>query len=145
MCFLHRKMKEDRKPYQNLGMHKGAPVSSFIKAKILRLNMTKAENKLWGFLKNKKFHGYKFRRQHPISIYIVDFYCHELGLIIEVDGGYHKNPEMIVADISRSDLLRFQGLYLIRFTNEEVLNSIVKVLQSLNKYIGVISLASKKN
>lgn len=74
-------------------MFKGAPRSAFIKARLLRNKMTVAESTLWTYLQNKRFEGYKFRRQHPLHLYIVDFYCHELGLVIEIDGEYHETTE----------------------------------------------------
>lgn len=138
-------MKVNQNPYHDQGMHKGAPSSSFIKARNLRLNMTTSEKKLWELLKDKRFQGYKFRRQHPIHIYIVDFYCHELGLIIEVDGEYHNDPLQISKDLERSDLLKFQELHIIRFTNDQVLNSIGKVLNDLKQYIIDISPPPKEN
>ncbi len=116
-------------------MYKGAPSSSFVKARSLRLNMTTAEKRLWEFLKDKKFEGLKFRRQHPLHIYIVDFYCHKLGLIIEIDGEYHNEALQINKDLERSELLKFQGLHIVRFTNDEVNNSIEKVLNDLKEYI----------
>lgn len=122
-------------PYQDQGMHKGAPASSFIKAKNLRRNMTMAEKKLWEVLKDKHFKGYKFRRQHPIHIFIVDFYCHELGLVIEIDGEYHNEAIQIAKDIERSELLRFQDIHVIRFTNDQVINEIKRVLDHLSNYI----------
>jgi very-short-patch-repair endonuclease len=63
-------MSEDN-PYHDQSMHKGAPPESFLKAKNLRENMTEAEKTLWEFLKNGQLEGFKFRRQHPIHIYIV--------------------------------------------------------------------------
>jgi very-short-patch-repair endonuclease len=63
------------------------------RARELRSNMTKAEIILWSRLRSKKVEGYKFRRQEPIFDYIVDFYCHELKLIIEVDGEIHFFPK----------------------------------------------------
>ncbi len=97
--------------------------------------MTTAEKRLWEFLKDKKFEGLKFRRQHPLHIYIVDFYCHKLGLIIEIDGEYHNEALQINKDLERSELLKFQGLHIVRFTNDEVNNSIEKVLNDLKEYI----------
>ncbi|WP_245574880.1 endonuclease domain-containing protein [Aequorivita capsosiphonis] len=132
-------MKDGQNLYRDLGMHKGAPPSSFIKAKNLRLNMTIAEKILWEYLRNKQFQGHKFRRQHPIHIYIVDFYCHELSLIIEIDGEYHQKTAQINKDIERQVLLKFQDLHLIRFTNMEVINTIEKVLEDLKQYISEMS------
>lgn len=128
-------MTVNENPYQHQGMYKGAPASSFIKAKNLRQNMTATEKIMWEVLKNKQFLGYKFRRQHPIHIYIVDFYCHELELIIEIDGEYHNQTAQISKDLERSSLLKFQNLHVIRFSNERVYNSIDDVLRNLTQYV----------
>jgi len=77
-----------------------------------------------GELENSKL-GYKFRRQHPIHKFIVDFYCHKLKLIIEVDGKYHESEGQKNSDLERSELLTFQGIKIIRFTNEEVLKTLI--------------------
>ena len=69
-------------------MHFGAIKPIFENAEFLRKNMTHEEKLLWGFIANNQL-GYKFRRQHPIWRYIADFYCHELKLVIELDGGIH--------------------------------------------------------
>ena len=100
-------MKKDH-PYHGESMYKGAPPDSFAKAKFLRDNMTDAEKSLWEKLKDNKLKGFKFRRQHPIHIYIVDFYCHKLKLIIEIDGGYHDSKDQKLLDAERSELLKYQ-------------------------------------
>nr|WP_284046806.1 endonuclease domain-containing protein [Gelidibacter japonicus] len=120
-------------------MFKGAPKSAFLKARLLRNKMTSAEKILWSYLENKKFEGYKFRRQHPLHLFIVDFYCHELGLIIEVDGAYHEIKEQEEKDEKRTELLEFQGLTVIRFTNEEVATDIEIVLTKIKKAINKIN------
>lgn len=101
-------------------MWKGALQSSFLKAQFLRKNETESEKILWGKLKNNQLNGFKFRRQHPIGFYIVDFYCHRLKLIIEVDGEYHNLPEQIEKDKKRTQILESEGLRLIRFSNNEI-------------------------
>ena len=121
------------------GMHKGAPASSFSKAEKLRIDMTDAEKKLWEALRMNRLEGYKFRRQHPIHIFIVDFYCHQLSLIIEIDGGYHGSSEQTEKDKERTRLLEFQKLHLIRFTNEEVLSSFENVLNRIRQQIQTLS------
>lgn len=128
-------MKSNHRHYDNWGMHRGAPPISFAKARNLRQNMTVAEKKLWVYLKNKNFLGFKFRRQHPIHIYIVDFYCHELKLIIEIDGEYHNTETQLQKDSERSDILEFQGLNIIRFSNSEIHNSIDNVLKKIENFI----------
>lgn len=116
-------------------MWKGAPPNNFLLAKQLRESMTPAEILMWDVLKNKQFKGYKFRRQHPIHEFIVDFYCHELQLIIEIDGKYHDSEEQKNKDLNRSELLAFQGLREIRFTNEEVIQGVDLVLKKLEEQI----------
>jgi len=126
---------KDNKLQHDESMFKGAPSSSFSKAQGLRSNMTKAEIVLWEVLKNNQFEGYKFRRQHPIHNFIVDFYCHRLKLIIEIDGEYHLNENQQDKDLERTGILEFQGLKVIRFTNEEVLNNLNKVLEKIHKLV----------
>ena len=116
-------------------MWKGAPATHFLLAKQLRERMTPAEILMWDQLKNKQFKGYKFRRQHPIHHFIVDFYCHELKLIIEIDGKYHDSEEQKNKDLNRTELLAFQGLREIRFTNEEIITNIISVLKKLEEQI----------
>lgn len=88
--------------------------------KNLRKDPTKAEYVLWQELRRQKL-GYKFRRQTSIGKFIVDFYCHELRLIIEVDGPYHLDDWQKEYDKKREDYLRKRGYVVIRFKNDEVL------------------------
>lgn len=122
-------MKKDHPSYDS-SMWKGAPPENFSRAQRLRANMTTEEKLLWKRLKQNQL-GYKFRRQHPIHKFIVDFYCHELGLVIEVDGEYHLNQEQIELDAEREKLLEFQDLTILRFTNKEVTNDIETVINSI--------------
>ncbi len=128
-------MSSFKNNHQDTGMHKGAPPSIFAFAKILRNNMTSAETKLWEFLKNKQLGGFKFRRQHPIHLFIADFYCHELRLIIELDGEYHNDKAQKLKDKERTDLLKSQNVSIIRFKNEEIENDIQKVLAEIKSFI----------
>ncbi len=73
----------------------------FEKAKILRKDMTATELKLWEIIKGKKILGLRFRAQHPIDVYIADFYCHPIKLVVEVDGGIHKSNNQKEYDIGR--------------------------------------------
>jgi len=93
------------------------------------------ESEAYSILNNTKI--YKFRRQHVINKFIVDFYCIELGLVIEIDGNIHKKQEE--ADIEREEFLKSKGCHIIRFTNEEVLNEIEYVLEFTKSYIEEIS------
>ncbi|MCU4177518.1 endonuclease domain-containing protein [Carboxylicivirga sp. N1Y90] len=111
-----------------VNMFYNAKPAIFEKAKFLRLNMTPCETNLWDRLKGKQVLGLKFRAQHPIDIFIADFYCHPIKLIIEVDGGIHLNMEQKEYDIGREAELRHWGIDVIRFTNDEVEHNIDKVI-----------------
>ena len=123
-------MKKCKLDYDE-GMWKGAPESSFIKAKALRKGETQAEKILWEKLRNNQLKGYKFRRQHPIGLYIVDFYCHQLNLVIEIDGDYHNIQEQIEKDKERTQNLETDGLQLIRFTNKDVMENLEKIISEI--------------
>ena len=137
--YIYIKMTE-KKPcdIQNQeSMWKGATISTFQKAQLLRATMTSSESLLWDELKGNKLLGYKFRRQHPIGNYIVDFYVHKLKLVIEVDGKYHEKMEQINRDKDRTAFLEFNGLKVIRFTNEEVENSIENIIEKIKAEINL--------
>ena len=119
---------EKFKPNYDDGMWKGAPKSSFGKAWDLRNRETEAEKLLWEELRGNKVNGLKFRRQHPVSLFIADFYCHKLKLVIEIDGGYHFTKEQILKDKERTEILNSNGLEVIRFKNEEVLQNLDEVI-----------------
>ncbi len=73
---------------------------------------------MWSCLRNRRFTGYKFRRQVPIGRYIVDFYCAELKMVIELDGAHHRSPGMDEYDDRRTKLLRQRGIHVLRIPNE---------------------------
>jgi very-short-patch-repair endonuclease len=98
------------------------------KAKEMRLHPTDAERCLWGLLQNKKM-GFKFRRQHVIYRYIVDFYCVEKSLIIEVDGSVHDSQK--IRDQARENILQSLGCKILRFSNEQVLNNAEAVIAKI--------------
>ncbi|MOA12410.1 hypothetical protein D3C78_1323980 [compost metagenome] len=109
-------------------LHLHAMPSLFERARSLRKRSTLAENILWKHIRNRRVCKTKFRRQHPVLSYIVDFYSHEYLLVIEVDGGYHFTKEQQEYDHQRSlELMQF-GLKVIRFSNEEIMNDINGVL-----------------
>lgn len=117
------------------GMHHEAPASSFAKAQKLRENQTEAESLLWEKLSNKQLNDLKFRRQHPLGVYILDFYCHQYKLAIEVDGEYHLSKDQILIDEERTQNLECSGIMVIRFTNQQVISNLEQVLQEIIKQI----------
>ena len=115
-------------------MHNGANPRIFQFARKLRERSTKAENIMWEYLKTKPA-GVKFRRQHPYSLFVLDFYCHRLKLVIEVDGSIHSLEEVSSNDKKRQDELEKNGLVVIRFTNELVENNFEKVKEEILNFI----------
>ena len=83
----------------------------------------------------EQFPKYKFRRQHPISIYIADFYCHKIKLVIEIDGSIHDSEEAKLNDKRRQQDLEDLNLMVIRFTNDQVKNEIENVIEMISSTI----------
>ena len=104
-------------------------------AKNLRKRETKAEKLLWEKLKNKQLLGLKFRRQHPIDIFIADFYCHKIKLVIEIDGSIHELLEIKEIDDGRTFELEKLGIKIIRFTNNDIEKNIDMVIKKIIHYI----------
>jgi very-short-patch-repair endonuclease len=102
-------------------------------ARLLRKSMTFSESLLWEKLKGKQLLGLRFRRQHPIDMFIVDFYCHAARLVIEVDGEIHM--DQIEYDDGREADIEKYNIKIIRFTNDEVNNNIEVVLQKIESVI----------
>ena len=113
---------------QEMPLFYGAKPETFEAARILRIRMTPAEKLLWERLRNKQLNNLKFRRQHPIHFYIADFYCHEKKLVVELDGKIHEKPENLEWDKNRTAVMNDYDIKVIRFTNEEVIGEIEKVL-----------------
>lgn len=108
------------------------------KARGLRNNMTRAEIILWSRLRMRQLGGYKFRRQQKIYNYVVDFYCHKLRLIIEVDGDIHSSLKQVEHDKVRDNILKINGYHVIRLSNLEVEISLDSFIQKLKSYISTI-------
>ena len=125
-------------------MFEGASHIIFANAKHLRKNMTDAEAALWIHLK-KGINGFKIRRQHPIGLYIADFYCNKVKLIIEVDGMIHKKEEIEILDKRREKELIAWGYSLIRFTNEEVLKTPENVINCITEKVSELTILIKQN
>jgi len=104
-------------------------------AKALRSNMTFAEILLWNQLKRKKIFGYDFDRQRPIANYIVDFYCKDLMLAIEVDGISHYSEEAHAKDVKRQKEIEKYGVSFLRFDDEEVRKDMENVLRCIEGWI----------
>ncbi len=111
-------------------------------SRMLRRNQTTAERVFWKKVRNKQFHGLKIRRQHPVfytllgktRFFIADFYCADLNLIIEIDGGIHEKQKYY--DTLRSEILATQKqIKIIRFTNDDILKNIDLVLMRLENFI----------
>ena len=104
-------------------------------AKRLRNNMTLSEILLWNELKNHKMMGFDFDRQRPIDDFIVDFYCKDLNLVIEVDGNSHDGDENLRLDIIRQRRVESFGIHFLRFDDREIKHNIDGVLHAIKSWI----------
>ena len=100
-------------------------------AREMRHDPTDAEAKLWQLLRNRRLAGFKFRRQVPLAGYVVDFYCHEASLGVELDGGQHNDDEGEAYDRGRTKALERSGVRVIRFWNPDVLRYTDAVLEHI--------------
>ena len=116
-------------------MFYGASSEIFVRASFLRRNMTQSEKVLWEKLRNNKLNGYRFKAQHPIAKFIVDFYCHKALLIIEIDGSVHDKEEVKEHDENRSLEIEKFGLKIVRFSNDQILNEIEAVLKKISSVL----------
>jgi len=114
-------------------MFYGAKPKTFENAKSLRSSMTEAEKELWKHLKGKQLNGLRFRRQHPINMFIADFYCHKAKLVVEIDGGMHLRKENKEWDEGRTAEMERFGITVIRFTNQQVMKSIEFVISEIKR------------
>jgi very-short-patch-repair endonuclease len=105
--------------------------SKINQARNLRVCQTSAENILWRRLRGRRFGGFKFRRQHDIDAFIVDFYCAELNLIIEIDGDVHGYDAKARRDQERESALRDMGYDIVRYSNRDVYDNLDGVLEDL--------------
>ena len=115
------------------------PYKPYLKklARQLRNNSTKAEIKLWQELKGKRVRGFDFHRQKPIDQYILDFFCHELMLGIEVDGYYHQLEDVQKKDFIKENRMNVLGIHILRFSDEEVMNDTENVLREIETFIAL--------
>jgi very-short-patch-repair endonuclease len=108
-------------------------------ARALRKSLTPQERKLWYYLRNRRFGGFKFRRQFPIGPYIVDFCCFSTKLIIELDGGQHNDSNFIIKDRRRDSYLKNLGFTILRFWNNELDNNRQVVLDSIYDQLQILT------
>uniref|UniRef100_A0A832G6V9 Endonuclease domain-containing protein n=1 Tax=Ignavibacterium album TaxID=591197 RepID=A0A832G6V9_9BACT len=119
--------------------HKLIEIAKIV-ARDLRRNSTQAENIFWEAVRNRRFCNKKFYRQFPIyidfagkeSFFVADFYCHEERLVIELDGLIHQYR--LKEDQDRTEIIKYLGIKVLRFTNEEVINDLSKVLEEIKSY-----------
>jgi len=90
------------------------------RARQLRKAETWAEKLMWRWLRDRRFSRYKFRRQHPVGDYVLDFFCEEAELNIELDGGHHGFPDQQKHDAERENFLKSRGIKTVRFWNAEL-------------------------
>lgn len=102
-------------------------------ARHLRRNMTTSEVRLWQGLRGRRLDGFRFRRQHPLGRYIVDFACLSARLVVEVDGPSHLNPERVLHDVERTTWLIAQGWTVIRVANNAVFQDFDGVLTDIRR------------
>ena len=122
----------------NDNLHKEAIGKLYQYGKELRQESTEAEKLLWTELRNRKLNGLKFRRQHALDKFIVDFYCNEIKLVVELDGGVHDEKINKDYDEARTAMLRGLDIYTLRFRNDEVINNIENVLQQIRKVANML-------
>jgi very-short-patch-repair endonuclease len=102
-------------------------------ARELRRNMTAAERLLWAAMRDRQIDGLKFRRQHPIGPFILDFCCPAQRLVIEVDGGVHDDEEQAAHDALRTDQLAAYGYRVLRVRNDDVMRDLAAVIETIRR------------
>jgi MurNAc alpha-1-phosphate uridylyltransferase len=128
----------------NINMHYGASKLLFQRAEELRKYCTWEEEIIWGYLSGNKL-GVKFRRQHPILFYIADFYCHQLKLVIEIDGGIHNREDVKINDATRQKEIEALGITVLRFTNSQVKNNPEIILEDITQKIKEIKTSREQS
>ncbi len=106
------------------------------RAQILRADPTPAEQAMWEILRDRRLEGIKFRRQKPISIFVADFYCPELKLVVELDGNVHADPRQAAHDENRDSYLRSVGCTILRFPNRDLFENREAVLSKILETVG---------
>jgi len=115
----------------NDNLHKEAIGKLYQYGRELRSESTVAEKLLWAELRNRKLNGLKFRRQHPLYKFIVDFYCNERKMVVELDGNVHDEKINMEYDEARTSMLAGLNIIVLRFKNEEVISNMKDVLKKI--------------
>ena len=114
--------------------HRRQPPETTAKSRQLRREATLPERIVWAVLRNGRLAGLKFRRQHPVGPFVVDFYCHEARLVVEIDGLSHE--DRLEADQRRTEYLNAAGLRVFRITNDDVLEDAEAVARGIAQAAG---------
>ena len=101
----------------------------------LRREQTEAEQALWEMLRDRKLNGLKFRRQAIMEHFVLDFYCHEQRLLIELDGPIHLDPDIAAYDAERQAFIQARGIRVLRFTNDQIMNHADNVLATIRQHL----------
>ena len=117
----------------NDNLHEGAIGKLYQFGRELRQESTEAEKLLWAELRSRKLNGLKFRRQHPLDKFIVDFYCNERKLVIELDGSVHDKKINKEYDDARTAMLAGLNIIVLRFKNEDVTNNLKEVIRKISE------------
>jgi very-short-patch-repair endonuclease len=104
---------------------------TILTARRLRRQLTDVEQVLWSSLRDSRMQGIKFRRQHPFGPYVLDFFCVQAQLAVELDGGIHDRPEQIEYDRERTAFLEAEGLRVLRFRNEDIADKLDQVMNKI--------------
>jgi very-short-patch-repair endonuclease len=123
----------------NDNLHKEAIGKLYQYGRELRQESTEAEKLLWEELRNRKFNSLKFRRQHPLDKFIVDFYCNEKKIVLELDGGVHNEKINKEYDEARTAMLAGLNIIVLRFKNEEVINDMQGVLKKIRDVANMLN------
>jgi len=114
-------------------MHGGL---ALVRRRALRRGETDAERALWWLLRDRRVAGLKFRRQHSVGRYVVDFFCAECGLAVELDGGQHFTEQGRAHDEKRTEYLKALGVRVLRFSNREVFEEMEGVVEGIKQACG---------
>ena len=123
----------------NDNLHKDAIGKLYHYGRELRQESTEAEKLLWAELRNRKLNGLKFRRQHPLDKFIVDFYCNERKIVVELDGSVHDEKINKDHDEARTAMLAGLNVIVLRFQNEEVISNIEDVLNKIREVADLLN------